>query len=75
MWANAALPVPRIVGLGDLAKRLNDPQLPTLLRALDRGCYAGDSWDGAALAAALPKLAVSDKATENKPRELAPLYR
>lgn len=75
IWANAALPTPRIVGLGDLAKRLNDPQLPTLLRALDRGCYAGDSWDGAALAAALPKLVVSEQGNESKPNELAPLYR
>ncbi len=74
-WANAVLPPPRIVGLSDLAKRLNDPQLATLLRALDRGCYAGDSWDGAALAAALPKLAISEQGDENKPRELAPLYR
>jgi hypothetical protein len=63
------------VGLGDLAKRMNDPQLATLLRALDRGCYAGDSWDGAALAAALPKLVVSEQGNESKPRELAPLYR
>jgi hypothetical protein len=75
IWANAALPAPRVVGLGDLAKRMNDPQLATLLRALDRGCYAGDSWDGAALAAALPKLVVNEQGNESKPRELAPLYR
>jgi hypothetical protein len=75
IWANAALPAPRIVGLGDLAKRMDDPQLATLLRALDRGCYAGDSWDGTALAAALPKLVVSEPGNESKPRELAPLYR
>jgi hypothetical protein len=54
---------------------MDDPQLATLLRALDRGCYAGDPWNGAALAAALPKLIVSHHNNENKPRELAPLYR
>jgi len=74
LWANAVLPAPRIVGLSDLAKRLNDPQLATLLRALDRGCYAGDRWDGSALAAALPKLVVSEQEAANKPGELAPLY-
>jgi BatD DUF11 like domain len=75
LWANAVLPTPRVVGLGDLAKRMNDPQLATLLRALDRGCYAGDPWDGAALAAALPKLPIGDQETKNTTRELAPLYR
>jgi BatD DUF11 like domain len=75
LWANAVLPAPRILGLGDLAKRIGDPQLATLLRALDRGCYAGDPWDGAALAAALPKLSMTGQANENKPRELAQLYR
>jgi BatD DUF11 like domain len=75
LWANAVLPPPRIVGLGDLAKRMDDPHVATLLRALDRGCYAGDQWDGAALAAALPKLAVNEQTNASKPHELAPLYR
>jgi hypothetical protein len=75
LWANAVLPPPRILGLGDLAKRMDDPQLATLLRALDRGCYAGDPWNGAALAAALPKLTISEQIGSSKPRELAPLYR
>jgi hypothetical protein len=75
LWANAILPAPRILGLGDLARRIDDPQLATLLRTLDRGCYAGDTWDGAALAAALPKLPVSGQGSPNKPRELAQLYR
>jgi hypothetical protein len=74
LWANAVLPPPRILGLADLAKRMDDPQLATLLRALDRGCYAGDSWDGSALAATLPKLIVSEQDTASKPRDLAPLY-
>jgi BatD DUF11 like domain len=75
LWANAVLAAPRILGLSDLAKRIDDPQLATLLRALDRGCYAGDPWDGAALAAALPKLSMSGQGNENKPGDLTPLYR
>ena len=75
LWANAVLPAPRILGLGDLAKRMDDPQLATLLRALDRGCYAGAPWNGAALAAALPKLLVNEQNNESKPGGLAPLYR
>jgi hypothetical protein len=75
LWVNAVLPPPRILGLGDLAKRMDDPHLATLLRALDRGCYAGDPWNGAALAAALPKLTISEQNGASKPRELAPLYR
>jgi hypothetical protein len=63
------------VGLGDLAKRLKDPQITAALRALDRGCYAGDPWDGTALATALTTLRPSDQKTDGKPRELAPLYR
>jgi hypothetical protein len=74
-WANAVLPGPRVVGLGDLAKRLKDPQITALLRALDRGCYAGDPWEGAALATALTTLRLNKEEKDAKPRELAPLYR
>ena len=75
VWANAALPGPRITGLNDLAKRIKDPQVATLLRALDGGCYAGDPWEGAALASAIPQLPLGKEHTESRPRELAPLYR
>jgi hypothetical protein len=73
-WANAALPSPRIAGLNDLAKRLEDPQVANLLRALDRGCYGGETWDGAALASAIPKLPLGKDETEPRRRDLAPLY-
>ena len=74
VWANAALPGPRIAGLNDLAKRIKDPHVAALLRALDGGCYAGDPWEGAALASAIPKLPLGEEKTEGRPRELAPLY-
>jgi hypothetical protein len=75
VWANAALPGPRITGLNDLAKRIRDPQVATLLRALDAGCYAGDVWEGAALASAIPRLPLGKEQADGQPRELAPLYR
>jgi hypothetical protein len=74
IWANAALPGPRITGLNDLAKRIKDPHVAALLRALDGGCYAGDPWEGAALASAIPRLPLGEEKTEGRPRELAPLY-
>jgi hypothetical protein len=57
-----------------LAKRLKDPQVATLLRALDGGCYAGDPWDGAALATAIPQLPLAKERADGRPTELAPLY-
>lgn len=75
IWANAVLPDPRIPGLSDLAKRLKDPQIAALLRALDRGCYAGDPWNGAALGSAISHLPLRKETAEARPRELAPLYR
>ncbi|MDB6014512.1 MAG: hypothetical protein JWL65_6762, partial [Gammaproteobacteria bacterium] len=75
IWANAALPGPRIAGLNDLAKRIKDPHVAALLRALDGGCYAGDPWEGAALASAIPKLPLGEEHNKRRPGELAPLYR
>jgi hypothetical protein len=75
VWANAALPGPRITGLNDLAKRIKNPQVGSLLRALDAGCYAGDVWEGAALASAIPRLPLGKEQADGQPRELAPLYR
>ena len=62
-------------GLNDLAKRIKDPHVTTLLRALDAGCYAGDAWEGAALASAIPQLPLGKERTDGRPPELAPLYR
>jgi hypothetical protein len=75
IWANAVLPGPQIPGLSALGKRLEDTKLAELLRDLDRGCYAGDSWDGTALANALPDLPRNKKSSQDKTPRLAPLYR
>jgi hypothetical protein len=74
-WVNAARPIPRTPGLNALASRIRDPQLTQLLRELDRACYAGGSWNGEALAAALRELPEDERLPLAKDRELAPLYR
>jgi len=74
LWANAAWDGPRILGLNALAKLINAPEAATLLRALDRACYAGDAWNGEALAKALTDLPFRKPAAIASPRDLAPLY-
>jgi hypothetical protein len=74
-WANAAFPEQRIPGLSALAKVIGDPAVDDLLRALDRACYAGESWRGAPLAEALPKWPPRAAKAAVEERELAPLYR
>lgn len=75
LWANAKWSGPRIQGLNALAKLLGDPGITPLLQALDRACYAQDSWNGSELANALPDLKLPKRASPPRTRELAPLYR
>jgi hypothetical protein len=74
-WANAALPAQPIPGLSALAKVIGDPAVADLLRALDRACYAGESWRGAPLAEVLQKWSPRAAKSAVAERELAPLYR
>lgn len=55
-WAQAHWPEDPPSGLNALAKRLDDWKVTTLLRALDRACYADSPWSGDPLAAALNDL-------------------
>jgi hypothetical protein len=75
LWANAAWTGPRILGLNALAKLIDDPAIATLLGALDRACYAGDTWTGEALVNSLPDLPFRNRTTVRRTRQLAPLYR
>jgi hypothetical protein len=75
LWANAQWKGPRIGGLNALAKLLDNPEITRQLAALDRACYAGESWDGAALSTALNTLTLPTRPTPRSSRELAPLYR
>jgi len=75
-WANAMLPGQRIIGLSALAKVFGGTVSGELLCELDRACYAGDSWNGAALGGALRKWPVeAGKAASDPAGKLAPLYR
>lgn len=71
-WARAAFPDPPPAGLNALATRLGDAELGSLLLALDRACYAGGDWQGAALAA---RKFSFQAAPAQKPSALAGLYR
>ena len=73
-WANAVLPGQRIVGLNALAKVIGDAVLADLLRPLDRACYAGQPWNGTALAHALQKWPAHGTNPAESERKLAPLY-
>ncbi len=70
-WARAYWPGNPPTGLGALAKRLGDAQLDALLPQLDRACYAGGEWRGAALAQVFKAPAAKPAA---KAAELADLY-
>ncbi len=73
-WAAAAWPAPAPTGLAALAKRCADPQLDMHLAALDRACYAGDAWDGAALADALKELPPGAAQEKTRGADIEPLY-
>ena len=73
-WAGTHWPQDPPAGLHALARRLDDPRLPVLLRDLDRACYAGGEWRGEALAAALTALPTAAGRADAKASRLAALY-
>jgi hypothetical protein len=73
-WVNAQAPTERIAGLSALSKRVEDSNTARLLRDLDRACYVGGNWDGAALAAALEKLTLRERPEAASKPTLAELY-
>lgn len=76
-WARGEAPDAPPAGLNALAKQIDDPAIAAGIRALDRACYAGETWQGGAtLAQALTDLPVPKSAApRNRSRSpLAPLY-
>jgi hypothetical protein len=75
-WLAAVQPQKPQQGLNALARGAGDAALSTLLRDLDRACYVGGEWSGAALAAALEKLPANlqPASDPNRTQGLAPLY-
>jgi hypothetical protein len=73
-WTHAAWAHEPALGLEALAKRIDDVNVSARLLELDRACFAGAAWDGAALSQALkdlPAVAVRAGAAGDGP---APLY-
>jgi hypothetical protein len=73
-WARANWPQDPPAGLNALAQRLQDSMQSGLVLELDRACYAGGDWRGAALAEALADLPGAAGKAERKTSELAALY-
>jgi len=55
-WARATWPQSAPPGLNALARRLNQADVTSLLRELDRACVEGSAWNGEALARSLGAL-------------------
>jgi hypothetical protein len=72
-WAQARWPDSPPAGLRALANRLDDSNIEPLLIELDRACFAGGEWNGAALAKALNRLPSSAK-SKAEHSQLAELY-
>lgn len=73
-WVAAAWPGESVAGLDALAKRLHDDAVTARLQELDRACYAGAPWQGAALLAVLKDLPRASDRASGGGGGLAPLY-
>jgi hypothetical protein len=74
-WIAASSANRRPVSLRAFARDANQPHLNRLLDDLDRACYAGAAWQGAALLEALHKLPVSQPRNHEAREALEPLYK
>jgi BatD DUF11 like domain len=72
-WA-AALWGSTPAGINAVAARIGDTRVTALLRDLDRACYAGGSWQGQPLGAALTELPPASAKSTRERDGLAPLY-
>jgi hypothetical protein len=74
-WAGAEWPEAPPAGTTAIAARLQDASVASLLQDLDRACYGGGAWNGAALAQALGRLPDGGTKTAKRGDGIAPLYR
>lgn len=72
-WAAALWGAPP-AGINAITARISDGTVAELLRDLDRACYAGGTWQGRPLAAALPDLPAPPGKAGRRRGDLAPLY-
>jgi hypothetical protein len=73
-WTRAKWPDSPPTGLQALARRIEDSNTEVLLIELDRACFAGGEWNGAALANALARLPSQPDKKKTTRAELAELY-
>jgi hypothetical protein len=73
-WARATWPSDPPLGLQALSDRLDDAESKSLLKQLDRACYAGGTWTGKPLAETLTRLDGNTKGRTAAPPGLAGLY-
>ncbi len=73
-WVRATWPDSAPTGLNALARQVDDPGLATLVRELDRACYAGEAWSGQALSAALAGLPRRKRGSADQTSDLEQLY-
>jgi hypothetical protein len=73
-WTSAAWSDESALGLEAIARRIDDPAIGARLLELDRACFAGAAWDGAALAQALKELPPAASRTGVAGDGPAPLY-
>jgi hypothetical protein len=73
-WAAARWPDGPPRGLHGLAARLGSESITKALRDLDRACYAGGPWQGAALLEAMGDLPAAPASRRPRDSGLAPLY-
>lgn len=73
-WARATWPLDPPLGLQALSDRLGDAESTSLLKQLDRVCYAGGTWTGKPLADTLMRLDGNTKGRTAATPGLAGLY-
>lgn len=69
-WASTVWAEAPPLGINELARRCSDTTFAEALKQLDRACYTGSAWQGAALAQALPASPV--KVHKEPARQLLP---
>jgi hypothetical protein len=73
-WAAAAWPEHAPTGLQALSAQLGNAEIAARLGDLDRACYGGEPWNGAALAALLRELPARPPPRHGGGGQIAPLY-
>jgi hypothetical protein len=72
-WGKYTWPANPPLGLNELSQRVTDAELVKMIRELDRACYTGSEWNGAALGKSFAMPQLKHPSTGNK-HSLPELY-